>query len=161
MGFFAGTGFSISTLFLFWGIAAITKLLLPHAIWTAYGLVAGISLIAPVFLILSLDDPVIAFDHIDSLGSPPRSSHAVLWHLAYWPLGAALLVRLILGYVFDPSPSLFTFLSIAALGTIIATASLLFMLSNDGHDARVKSWWGRVVVGAQSIYTLWLVMTLP
>jgi hypothetical protein len=164
MALLGGAGFAVSTVYVFWGLVALMKLFLTSkVVFLARCVFGGVTLAAPLYLILSAIDPIIAFDEPDAERVKiPTSTLVKLFVPAYIPVAIGMLLRVfVLTQLTARVKSCFNPFVLVSLALILVGAVWALWLSDREHDTRISPEFGGLWIFLHSCVSGFLFTLLP
>ena len=164
MAFIAGSGFALSAICIFWGLATLIEIFLsPWVISTAYLILGGFVFICPIFLIMSWLDVSIAFDDIEIKRIQiPTQTLATLFIVGYAPLFVGVLSRAsALRGLNTFTAIVYNIIFLASFALILVGTIWSLVFSNAEYEARVSFRLCAIWIGIHSCVFAALIMLLP
>lgn len=164
MALLGGAGFAVSTVYVFWGLVLLMKLFLsPSIVNLARWIFGGVTLIAPMYLILSVFDPIIAFDQLDAEQIKiPARTRIQLFALGYTPIILSTWGRVVFFAQLNPiAVAYFDHFVIASFVLICMGAGWALSVSDSRHTFRIHPGLGGFWIFLHSCVSGFLLVLLP
>lgn len=159
MALLAGSGLSVASVFVFWGLAILTSVFLsPSIAYLARCVFYAVVGIAPLYLILSALDPILAFDQ----QPVERPTWLILLAPSYLPILAAIVLKEYASPSFiGPLTANFNVFVLASLLITVLSAVLALFVSNRDYLFRITPPCAALWIFIHSLVLATLLLLLP